>query len=45
MIVRITAQWDEAERAVQPRLDAVGEERAQHEDSPEPEHDARDRSK
>ena len=31
------------EVVVQPRLDVLREERAEHEDSPEPEHDARDR--
>ena len=40
---RAAEERDEAERAVQPRLDVVGDERAEHEDPPEPEHDARDR--
>ena len=34
---------DEPERAVQRRLDVVSQDRAEHEDAPEPEHDARDR--
>ena len=34
---------DEAERAVHRGLDVVAEDRAEHEDAPEPDHDARDR--
>ena len=42
-LLRAAEERDETERAVQPRLDVIGEERAEHEDAPQPEHDARDR--
>ncbi len=41
--VRRPEERDEAERRVQRRLDVVAQERDEHEDPPEPDHDARNR--
>ena len=40
-LLRVAEEGNEAQAAMQPGLDVVREKRPQHQDSPEPEHDAR----